>query len=129
MGMAKRAGDVLVLGACVYLGAVSADAQEKKPIVIGGSLPLTGQFAETGKWIERGMKFWVAEVNAAGGLLGRPVELKIYDDESNANKAVTFAEKAITVDKVNLLLAVIRHRTSRHAGGEAQSMHAPWAAT
>ena len=94
---------VLAVGACVCFGVVSADAQEKKPIIIGGSLPLTGQFAETGKWIERGMKFWLAEVNAAGGLLGRPVELKIYDDESNANKAVTFAEKAITVDKVDLL--------------------------
>lgn len=75
----------------------------EKPIVIGGSLPLTGQAAETGVWIERGMKFWADEINAKGGLLGRPVEFKIYDDESNAQKAVIFAEKAITVDKVDLL--------------------------
>lgn len=78
-------------------------AQDKKPIVIGGSLPLTGKFAETAKWIQRGMEFWAAETNKKGGLLGRPVKFKIYDDESNANKAVTFAEKAITVDKVDLL--------------------------
>jgi branched-chain amino acid transport system substrate-binding protein len=75
----------------------------EKPIVIGGSLPLTGQAAETGVWIERGMKFWADEINAKGGLLGRPVEFKIYDDESNAQKAVMFAEKAISVDKVDLL--------------------------
>ncbi|MEJ2024163.1 MAG: hypothetical protein P8Y00_03965, partial [Deltaproteobacteria bacterium] len=31
------------------------------PIVIGGSLPLTGKFADTAKWIERGMKFWADE--------------------------------------------------------------------
>lgn len=93
----------LVLGACIGLVAGSADAQDKKPIVIGGSLPLTGQFAETAKWIERGMQLWAQQVNASGGLLGRPVEIKIYDDESNANKAVTLAEKAITVDKVDLL--------------------------
>ncbi len=74
-----------------------------KPIVIGGSLPLTGEFAETGQWIERGMRYWAEEINAKGGLLGRPVQFKIYDDQSNVGKAVTFAEKAITVDKVDLL--------------------------
>jgi branched-chain amino acid transport system substrate-binding protein len=74
-----------------------------KPIVIGGSLPLTGEFAETGQWIERGMRYWEEEINARGGLLGRSVEFKIYDDQSNVGKAVTFAEKAITVDKVDLL--------------------------
>lgn len=78
-------------------------ADKAKPIVIGGSLPLTGKFAETGVWIDRGIKYWAKEINEKGGLFGRPVELKIYDDESNAGKAVTFAEKAITVDKVDLL--------------------------
>ncbi len=86
--------------ACAIPGTSSA---AEKPIVIGGSLPLTGEFAETGVWIERGMKFWANEINAKGGLLGRPVEFKIYDDESNVGKAVMFAEKAITVDKVDLL--------------------------
>jgi len=78
-------------------------AADKKPIVIGGTLPLTGNFAETAVWIERGMKFWAEEINAKGGLLGRPVVFKIYDDQSEVGKAVTFAEKAITVDKVDLL--------------------------
>jgi branched-chain amino acid transport system substrate-binding protein len=49
------------------------------------------------------MEFWAEEINAKGGLLGRKVVFKIYDDESSAAKAVTFAEKAITVDKVDLL--------------------------
>ncbi len=86
----------------LWLHGVQA-ADKAKPILIGGSLPLTGKFAETGVWIDRGMKYWAKEINEKGGLLGRPVELKIYDDESNAGKAVTFAEKAITVDKVDLL--------------------------
>jgi branched-chain amino acid transport system substrate-binding protein len=89
----------LVALTCLFTPAMAAE----NPIVIGGSLPLTGEFAETGTWIERGMKFWAEEINAKGGLLGRPVVFKIYDDESNASKAVTFAEKAITVDKVDLL--------------------------
>ncbi len=88
-------GVMLLIPTC----ALSAD----KPIILGGSLPLTGEYAETGQWIERGMRFWAEEINAKGGLLGRPVEFNIYDDQSNVGKAVTFAEKAITVDKVDLL--------------------------
>jgi branched-chain amino acid transport system substrate-binding protein len=81
----------------------SCAVEDKKPIVIGGSLPLTGQSAEPATWVERGMKYWAEEVNAKGGLLGRKVEFKIYDDESDTKKAVTFAEKVITVDNVDLL--------------------------
>ncbi|NIS70910.1 MAG: ABC transporter substrate-binding protein, partial [Proteobacteria bacterium] len=92
-------GVLLVLPIGQQGGAFAAE----DPIVIGGSLPLTGRFAETAKWIEKGMRFWANEVNAKGGLLGRQVVFKIYDDESSAAKAVTFAEKAITVDKVDLL--------------------------
>lgn len=94
---------VLLAVALVPAFPGASSAADKKPIVIGGSLPLTGKFAETAKWIQRGMEFWRDEINAKGGLLGRPVKFIIYDDESNANKAVTFAEKAITVDKVDLL--------------------------
>lgn len=93
----------LFLACWILALAVTATGAAEKPILIGGSLPLTGQFAETGVWIERGMKYWADEVNSKGGLLGRPVEFKIYDDESDVGKAVTFAEKAITVDKVDLL--------------------------
>jgi len=82
---------------------IAQPALSAQPLIIGGSLPLTGKFAETAVWIERGMKFWAEDVNAKGGLLGRPVEFKIYDDQSSAQKAVSFAEKAITVDKVDLL--------------------------
>ncbi|MEJ2099561.1 MAG: amino acid ABC transporter substrate-binding protein [Desulfobacterales bacterium] len=91
-----------LIAATVLIVSPAAGAQQK-PIVIGGSLPLTGRFAETAKWIEKGMQYWAAETNAQGGLLGRQVEFIIYDDESDAKKAVTFAEKAITVDKVDLL--------------------------
>ncbi len=94
---------ILALALVVALFAGQPAGAEDKPIVIGGSLPLTGKFAETAKWIEKGMKFWADEINAKGGLLGRKVEFIIYDDESDAKKAVTFAEKAITVDKVDLL--------------------------
>jgi branched-chain amino acid transport system substrate-binding protein len=99
----KNASTLLLFGLSLFLVATAGPLFASQPIVIGGSLPLTGEFAETGKLIEKGMKFWAEEINAKGGLLGRPVEFKIYDDESNVGKAVTYAEKAITVDKVDLL--------------------------
>lgn len=83
--------------------AIQVCAQEKQ-IVIGGTLPLTGTFSATGKWVEKGYQFWAEEVNAKGGVLGKPVKLIIYDDKSDAKEAVSLLEKAITVDKVALLL-------------------------
>lgn len=84
----------------------SGQAKEK-PIRIGGSLPLTGPITETAQWVKRGYEYWAEKVNKEGGLLGRPVELIIYDDEGRPDKAVQLLEKAITVDKVDLILGGI----------------------
>jgi branched-chain amino acid transport system substrate-binding protein len=54
--------------------------------------------------VEKAYRYWAEETNAKGGLLGRPVELIIYDDASQTDKAVQMLEKAITVDKVDLIL-------------------------
>jgi branched-chain amino acid transport system substrate-binding protein len=97
---------MLIVGlglAFILCQAMQVSAQEK-PIVIGGTLPLTGTFSATGKWVEKGYQFWADEVNAKGGVLRRPVKLIIYDDKSDAKEAVSLLEKAITVDKVDLLL-------------------------
>ena len=77
---------------------------QQKPIKIGGSLAITGPLAENAAWIKRGYEYWAEKINKSGGLLGRPVELIIYDDEGKPDKAVQLLEKAITVDKVDLLL-------------------------
>ena len=73
-------------------------------IKLGGTLPLTGPFADTALWIERGYRHWAEDVNTHGGLLGRQVELVIYDDEGSPEKAVQLLEKAIVQDEVDLLL-------------------------
>jgi len=95
---------VLSLSIGLMTGQTNTSVAAEKPIVIGGSLPLTGTFSATGKWVERGYQFWLEEVNGRGGILGRPVRLVIYDDKSDAKEAVNLAEKVITVDKVDLLL-------------------------
>jgi branched-chain amino acid transport system substrate-binding protein len=74
------------------------------PITVGISLPLTGDFAEPGKGVQEGYEAWAKAVNDKGGLLGRRVELKILDDQSNADRVVADYEQLIGSDKVDLVV-------------------------
>ena len=74
------------------------------PIRIGASLPLTGDFAEPGEAARRGYEVWMEMVNDSGGLLGRPVEMVIKDDQSDQNLVVTDYNALIDQDQVDLLL-------------------------
>lgn len=74
-----------------------------KPIVIGVSQALTGDKADPGTAIEQGYDVWAKEVNDAGGLLGRQVVIKSYDNQSLADTAVSQMERLATVDKVDLM--------------------------
>jgi branched-chain amino acid transport system substrate-binding protein len=106
--MKERRALAILTVACVslllVLPATSSAQAKEKPIRIGGAMAITGPLADNGKWIKRGYEYWAEKVNSSGGLLGRPVELIIYDDEGKPDKAVQLLEKAITVDKVDLLL-------------------------
>jgi len=73
------------------------------PILIGISLPLTGDFSEPGKGIQRGYEAWAKVVNEAGGLLGRQVKLKFLDDQSSADRVVSDYEQLIGKDKADLV--------------------------
>src|ERR1700742_2276456 len=88
-------------------GSASAGSTPKadaKPLKIGASLPLTGEFSEPGKAAKQGYEVWQAMVNEKGGLLGRKVELVIKDDASNQNTVVSDYNALISNDKVDLLL-------------------------
>jgi branched-chain amino acid transport system substrate-binding protein len=74
------------------------------PIKVGFSMALTGGVAQNGKQLLIALQLWRDDVNAKGGLLGRPVELVYYDDQSNPNNVPGIYTKLITVDKVDLLL-------------------------
>ncbi|HEY5436362.1 MAG TPA: ABC transporter substrate-binding protein, partial [Candidatus Limnocylindrales bacterium] len=74
-----------------------------QPIVIGVSQALTGDKADPGTAIEQGYEVWAKEVNDAGGLLGRQVVIKSYDNQSLADTAVSQMERLATVDKVDLM--------------------------
>ncbi|MDP9284189.1 MAG: amino acid ABC transporter substrate-binding protein [Actinomycetota bacterium] len=72
------------------------------PIKIGISLSLSGDFSDPGKAVKRGYDLWAAYVNAHGGILGRKVQLKIVNDASDPNQAVSNYQKLITGDHVDL---------------------------
>jgi branched-chain amino acid transport system substrate-binding protein len=98
----------LAVGACGGddggSGGQSASRGDSKPLKIGASLPLTGEFSEPGKAARQGYEVWKAMVNEKGGLLGRKVELVIKDDASNQNTVVADYNALISGDKVDLLL-------------------------
>ena len=75
-----------------------------EPIKIGTSLPLTGGKSVPGTAAKQGYEVWQDMINAAGGLLGRPVELVIKDDASDQNTIVADYNALIAQDKVDLLL-------------------------
>ena len=75
-----------------------------KPIRIGASLPLTGDFSEPGKAAQQGYQVWQKMVNAQGGLLGRKVEIIVRDDASDQNTVVADYNALISRQKVDMLL-------------------------
>lgn len=85
----------------------NATSTSNGPIVIGVSQALTGDKSDGGTAIERGYQVWIKEVNAEGGLLGRQVQLKDYDNQSLADTAVSQYERLITADKVDLILGPV----------------------
>ena len=78
---------------------------QQGPIRIGMSMPQTGGLAGGGKPSLLGIEIWRDDVNAKGGLLGRKVELVVYDDKSSASETPAIYSKLIDVDKVDLLFA------------------------
>lgn len=74
------------------------------PIRIGASVSTSGTNGRTGLYQQEAFKLWEAQKNANGGLLGRPVEFVIYDDQSDPTTGARLYEKLITEDEVDLVL-------------------------
>lgn len=86
-------------------GDDSGAAPSGDPIVVGGTLGLTGAYAAPSADYKVAYDLWVERVNETGGLLGRPVEMIIYDDESAPATAQALYQRLINEDDVDLLLA------------------------
>ena len=110
----RRRSILAVLGltlaaACAYAPAAIA---QQPPIKIGMSMPQTGGLAAGGKAALIGIEIWLEDINAKGGLLGRKVELIVYDDQTSAADSPAIYTKLLDVDKVDLLIAPYAHRAT-----------------
>ena len=103
--MRARLGTVLGgLFTGLVVSALAVPASAVEPIRIGFGMGLTGGLAASGKAALLGMKIWEDETNAEGGLLGRPVKLIYYDDQSNPATVPGIFTKLLDVDKVDLVV-------------------------
>jgi branched-chain amino acid transport system substrate-binding protein len=82
-----------------------APVKAAEPIKIGFGMALTGPLAANGKMSLVAMQIWEDDINAKGGLLGRPVKLVYYDDQSNPSQVPGIYAKLLDVDKVDLVVS------------------------
>jgi branched-chain amino acid transport system substrate-binding protein len=94
----------VVRAAAVAIAFAVMPAHAADPIKVGFSMALTGGVAPNGQQLLLALQIWRDDVNAKGGLLGRPVELVFYDDQSNPSNVPAIYQKLLSVDKVDLLV-------------------------
>src|SRR5512142_1341327 len=85
------------------LAAVPVRAAD--PVKIGFSMSLTGGLAGGGKSALLAIQMWAEDGNAKGGLLGRPVQLVFYDDQTNSSQVPAIYTKLLDIDKVDLVIS------------------------
>ncbi|HLL26614.1 MAG TPA: amino acid ABC transporter substrate-binding protein [Xanthobacteraceae bacterium] len=110
----KMLAAAVFAAAAAFAWVTGAAAQSGEPIKIGYSMAQTGGLGGNGKSALLAQRIWEEEVNAKGGLLGRPVKLIYYDDKSTPSEVPAIYTKLLDVDKVDLVI-----------GGYATAMLAP----
>jgi branched-chain amino acid transport system substrate-binding protein len=106
----KRSGLVWMIAgvAALAIGLASASpslVQGAAPIRIGMGMALTGGLAANGKAALLAIQIWKDDINKKGGLLGRPIELVYYDDQTNPATVPGIYTKLLDVDKVDLVVS------------------------
>jgi branched-chain amino acid transport system substrate-binding protein len=99
-----RLGAWLLAAVGVALAPAAASAQSGNPIKIGYGISQTGGLAPLSKSALLGQQIWEEDVNAKGGLLGRPVKLVYYDDQSNPATVPALYQKLLDLDKVDIVM-------------------------
>jgi branched-chain amino acid transport system substrate-binding protein len=89
--------------AALFSGTAFADQRPGNPIVMGGTLSISGRYAEPAGRYLNAYKLYVDELNQRGGLLGHKVELRILDDKSDTRTAIELYERLITQDEVDII--------------------------
>jgi len=96
-----------VLGALAIAGLLaSSPAHAQDPIRIGGIYLMSGSAAAYGEFAKQGATLAIDEVNAKGGVLGRPLHLQLEDGQGKAATAIQVARKMVYQDKVDLMMGL-----------------------
>ena len=103
----------------VVLGSSLAVAADP-PIKIGVVTPLSGTYAPIGQQVKMGLELATKEVNAAGGIMGRKVELIFEDEEANPAVATQKAEKLFQVSNVDFLTGTVNSGSTLAVGQLAE---------
>jgi branched-chain amino acid transport system substrate-binding protein len=101
--MLKRLGGAVLAATMLFAAPPASRAAD--PITIGFGMALTGGLAPNGKAALLAMQVWESDINAKGGLLGRPVKLVYYDDQSNPANVPALYTKLLDVDKVDIAVS------------------------
>src|SRR3989454_9829155 len=102
--MTSRLVGPVAMVLALMVAATTTAAPSGPPIRIGGTLALTGPVAATALLHKITGEIYVEELNRDNGLLGRPVEWVLLDDQSKPEVTRSLYERLITVDKVDLLM-------------------------
>lgn len=92
-------------GLVAFAALTAAPARAEDPIRIGFGMALTGALAGAGKSALLSMEIWREDINARGGLLGRPIEFVYYDDQTNPSMVPGIYTKLINIDRVDLVVS------------------------
>ena len=119
----------------VALGLVAGTAlsfvgcDKSKNVVIGGVAPLTGEAATFGTSTKNGYDLAVAEWNAKGGVLGKPIKLVFADDKGDPAEGATVFTKLIEQDKACAVLGTVMSKVSLAGAPICQAAKVPMIAT
>jgi len=109
----------IALAVALCLGAPLASAQSS-PIKIGVVTPLSGTYTPIGEQVKMGLDLAAKEINAAGGINGRKVNLIYEDEEANPAVATQKAEKLFQVEKVDFLTGTVNSGSTLAVGQVAE---------
>jgi branched-chain amino acid transport system substrate-binding protein len=116
---------LFVVCCCVLVSLARAAAPAGEPIKIGFFMSITGRDASFGEAALRGARLAIDDLNAAGGILGRPAELVVEDNRSLAGESATAAKKLIGRDKVIALVGECASSRTLEAAPVAQLAGVP----
>ena len=106
--------------AAALLAGFAASASAQGPIRIGVVTPLSGTYSALGQQVKWGIELATQEINAAGGIMGRKVELLFEDEEANPSVATPKAEKLFQVSKVDFLTGTVNSASTLAVGQLAE---------